>query len=171
MFQFTHPGKGATTSFGRCATGSIRFNSRTLGRVRLEQTIHNFQHSRFNSRTLGRVRRTLVRSCTTVVSGFNSRTLGRVRRSILTADGITDSVSIHAPWEGCDKRELQSSTPISSFQFTHPGKGATRREQQTRTQIDVSIHAPWEGCDQGHQVLPFASQVSIHAPWEGCDQL
>ena len=33
------------------------------------------------------------------------------------------------------------------FQFTHPGKGATRRKESDYFEIGVSIHAPWEGCD------------------------
>ena len=33
------------------------------------------------------------------------------------------------------------------FQFTHPGKGATRSESSRETHATVSIHAPWEGCD------------------------
>ena len=33
------------------------------------------------------------------------------------------------------------------FQFTHPGKGATRCVCRVPTQRAVSIHAPWEGCD------------------------
>ena len=35
MFQFTHPGKGATAGQGRISLRPCRFNSRTLGRVRL----------------------------------------------------------------------------------------------------------------------------------------
>ena len=34
---------------------------------------------------------------------FNSRTLGRVRPIIHIKDGKPLSVSIHAPWEGCDE--------------------------------------------------------------------
>ena len=40
--------------------------------------------------------------------------------------GIPDiTVSIHAPWEGCDHRVGRSLTKATKFQFTHPGKGAT----------------------------------------------
>ena len=100
-FQFTHPGKGATsltlvvqslsyvsihapwegcdcnTSFA--SRRRVCFNSRTLGRVRRNSGVTiDDKHTSFNSRTLGRVRLRAVRvrherAC------FNSRTLGRVR--------------------------------------------------------------------------------------------
>ena len=100
---------------------------------------------------------------------FNSRTLGRVRLS------------------GCLYK-----TRRYSFQFTHPGKGATLTSSRINGNTAVSIHAPWEGCDHQHQrgssapeTFQFThpgkgatsrppctyqtSNVSIHAPWEGCD--
>ena len=81
---------------------------------------------------------------------FNSRTLGRVRLIDGWSSSIDISVSIHAPWEGCDDANV-----------------ATMAQS-----ILVSIHAPWEGCDS---LCLFAVlsclRVSIHAPWEGCDGL
>ena len=57
-------------------------------------------------------------------------------------------VSIHAPWEGCDKI-------VVDFLI---GQEA------------VSIHAPWEGCDIAGSITKHnRATVSIHAPWEGCD--
>ena len=125
------------------------------------------------------------------------------------------SVSIHAPWEGCDRggaetfshRESFNSrtlgrvrlrikkTPTGSteFQFTHPGKGATRTQPHIDIEVRVSIHAPWEGCDSfgvgcsltaipsfnsrtlgrvrhnSNNSTSDGTAVSIHAPWEGCD--
>ena len=38
LFQFTHPGKGATLLYRSALGGKRRFNSRTLGRVRLHFT-------------------------------------------------------------------------------------------------------------------------------------
>ena len=146
MFQFTHPGKGATR---RCVVRRFqiyRFNSRTLGRVRhdyflpaigkLDVSIHApwegcdilqlssvaARHS-FNSRTLGRVRLDQGGGFLACVS-FNSRTLGRVRLG-----------------------ELRYLLCRRWFQFTHPGKGATRLEIPLACSSHVSIHAPWEGCD------------------------
>ena len=78
------------------------------------------------------------------------------------------------------------------FQFTHPGKGATRTQPHIDIEVRVSIHAPWEGCDWeiphtagvrnqfqfthpgkgatvGQPYFHLRINVSIHAPWEGCD--
>ena len=57
---------------------------------------------------------------------FNSRTLGRVRPCTSACFCFAVSVSIHAPWEGCDwVRMFDRGLPVDTFQFTHPGKGAT----------------------------------------------
>ena len=77
---------------------------------------------------------------------FNSRTLGRVRLSN-HGSARRYSVSIHAPWEGCDLRWSRSFLNIGL----------------------VSIHAPWEGCDVRPRLRRLRLPVSIHAPWEGCD--
>ena len=81
------------------------------------------------------------------LSSFNSRTLGRVRRVYLCGELRHYSVSIHAPWEGCD-HVLQLQRVQQEFQFTHPGKGATTANAWRKYLADVSIHAPWEGCDR-----------------------
>ena len=82
------------------------------------------------------------------LSSFNSRTLGRVRRVYLCGELRHYSVSIPAPWEGCDLYPLYSCC----------------------LRYRVSIHAPWEGCDLLHlQYRSYGVEVSIHAPWEGCD--
>ena len=46
--------------------------------------------------------------------------------SIFSAHSVTDSVSIHAPREGCDISLLTFFPLCVMFQFTHPGRGATR---------------------------------------------
>ena len=56
-------------------------------------------------------------------------------------------VSIHAPREGCDLSDDDFSLVEDKFQFTHPGRGATRSETFTSDLTSVSIHAPREGCD------------------------
>ena len=124
-------------------------------------------------------------------------------------------VSIHAPWEGCDasafginislivsfnsrtlgRVRLGRYSKLSDdrmFQFTHPGKGATRESHPQHPYLQVSIHAPWEGCDTSRLPIVYTinsfnsrtlgrvrlsrsadadgyASVSIHAPWEGCD--
>ena len=78
---------------------------------------------------------------------FNSRTLGRVRLELGNLYRLLQEVSIHAPWEGCDR---------------HRHRGAD-------LPCHVSIHAPWEGCDVIEGGRFPSIKVSIHAPWEGCD--
>ena len=58
------------------------------------------------------------------------------------------SVSIHAPWEGCDSAVSYAWGRADAFQFTHPGKGATGALSGFGDPCWVSIHAPWEGCDR-----------------------
>ena len=103
LFQFTHPGKGATLSTSILGTCLGSFNSRTLGRVR-------------RNVNLGRP---------ATNKSFNSRTLGRVRLRPLAMSCTENLVSIHAPWEGCDEDRAVGEMQGYLFQFTHPGKGAT----------------------------------------------
>ena len=169
MFQFTHPGKGATPSWEASLVILDSFNSRTLGRVRRRRAVRgslsgqvsihapwegcdtkgtepNIYRDGFNSRTLGRVRHISHHTPPTQKS-FNSRTLGRVRHGGIDAGYVMDSfnsrtlgrvrlllffsfyapiiVSIHAPWEGCDRVWACLLSISFQFQFTHPGKGAT----------------------------------------------
>ena len=169
------------------------FNSRTLGRVRRRPSGSSRVPSfGFNSRTLGRVRRYSPPYPAGPLSSFNSRTLGRVRHSLVKCSVTMTHVSIHAPWEGCDASNAGKLSFTTTFQFTHPGKGATtalthsvcsptsfnsrtlgrvrrKGESQESEESEVSIHAPWEGCDGTNALVRHRSPVSIHAPWEGCD--
>ena len=79
MFQFTHPGKGATHKKPPQALNLERFNSRTLGRVRHGYFKTISQHVKFQFTHPGKGA-TLVEMLTVVdTMSFNSRTLGRVR--------------------------------------------------------------------------------------------
>ena len=80
LFQFTHPGKGATFLCHTLIIIMGCFNSRTLERVRLAVRERTTPGTGFNSRTLERVRHNDVRSYLSPESGFNSRTLERVRQ-------------------------------------------------------------------------------------------
>ena len=125
VFQFTHPGKGATKQELRLLRQVPSFNSRTLGRVRQCRRARRGLRQCFNSRTLGRVRHHPRLPQREPHRRFNSRTLGRVRLS-----------------------RVRFSVCALEFQFTHPGKGATARDRRQSEAIKVSIHAPWEGCDE-----------------------
>ena len=52
---------------------------------------------------------------------------------------------------------MDAITPLcKSFQFTHPGRGATSTTNSSGIECSVSIHAPREGCDE-IAVLPSKS--------------
>ena len=136
-----------------------------------QMLIYRYNLRRFNSRTLGRVRLLSI-DIEISTASFNSRTLGRVRLSRGDADSCILRVSIHAPWEGCDARRVRRKSFSIAFQFTHPGKGATAHYGvDVPRGRGVSIHAPWEGCDLLAMLTSLRFLVSIHAPWEGCDSV
>ena len=169
MFQFTHPGKGATHWFHNCLLG-IKFQFTHPGKGATSQTLAlKLWLPCFNSRTLGRVR--LVTSAAALPPcGFQFTHPGKGATEsadffLLTAEvsihapwegcdrhrlrgaGLPYRVSIHAPWEGCDLSLATSTACFRRVQFTHPGKGATYGLTLLHGTQGVSIHAPWEGCD------------------------
>ena len=100
-FQSTHPARGATTRTST-AQANVRFQSTHPARG---ATAHKRDHAR----------RILY---------FNPRTPRGVRLTLPTARAPQNTISIHAPREGCD-------------QDIHP----------LLRDMYISIHAPREGCD------------------------
>ena len=168
MFQFTHPGKGATRVLSsEVSNAEFQFTHPGKGATaeqgvpdeRWEVSIHAPWEGCDPGRVGGEFRiivsihapwegcDCLFQGLSLTLSRFNSRTLGRVRLIFL------------------DYINLMSD----EFQFTHPGKGATERVGSVRRDTSVSIHAPWEGCDDPLNPNYSGGFVSIHAPWEGCD--
>ena len=171
--------------------------------------------SRFNSRTLGRVRlpgrpQLLIRhevsihapweGCDQLLSSLNIYCLrfqfthpGKGATGLIKSRmSSTRFVSIHAPWEGCDSLKRLLNTTKRSFNSRTLGRVRLTFQVNPHALYQVSIHAPWEGCDV--IALPVVSAalvfqfthpgkgatsrrlredelhgVSIHAPWEGCD--
>ena len=145
------------------------FNSRTLGRVRRSPPLRAPGASRFQFTHPGKG--ATAEQERVQLSGisfqFTHPGKGATADSPLSVGAST--VSIHAPWEGCDlatpygqsqevrfnSRTLGRVRPgrqmcamlLSMFQFTHPGKGATWLVYPRAFERRVSIHAPWEGCD------------------------
>ena len=150
-FQFTHPGRGATSAGYSPADYMAGFNSRTPGGVR---------HLASGSRT----------SFPEFQFTHPGRGATATKRKAVTDDGV----SIHAPREGCDKPQslggddaggFNSRTPGGvrqrvlhlpsedpQFQFTHPGRGATparrayaslRRRFNSRTPGGVRLVGPY----------------------------
>ena len=171
-FQFTHPGRGATIALIPFACSRISFNSRTPGGVRLQNHTQAYLTSEFqfthpgrgatrrdpavycsrcsfNSRTPGGVRLAVTFSALACKSCFNSRTPGGVRQTLTT----------------CVVSRL-------TFQFTHPGRGATIFDQNNRGRPPVSIHAPREGCDlMGHNGLKTQILFQFTHPGRGATRL
>ena len=52
-----------------------------------------------------------------------------------------------------------STSVLLSFQFTHPGKGATIMSLTFFSDNIVSIHAPWEGCDYRERHCQIAAPL------------
>ena len=81
-------------------------------------------------------------------------------------------ISIHAPREGCDGRQIDFKIP-SSISIHAPREGCDCEWVTRNGKIyQISIHAPREGCD-GQLVLRcvLVTEISIHAPREGCDSV
>ena len=110
-FQFTHPGRGATSLVLLSVLWVLSFNSRTPGGVRLEYlNLSKKLNIGFNSRTPGGVRLVFAFSSYSLEHSFNSRTPGGVRPTGAIRLVYVYLVSIHAPREGCDYTLHSKST-------------------------------------------------------------
>ena len=125
MFQFTHPGKGATRVLGVGRRVACCFNSRTLGRVRHIVVLAVLAiltvsiHAPWEGCDSGNLQIGSSPTC------FNSRTLGRVRQGHHSPPVGRATFQFTHPGKGATYEALLSSAPEETFQFTHPGKGAT----------------------------------------------
>ena len=145
-FQFTHPGKGATSAGRPPSRGGRGFNSRTLGRVRLSSVIrwrwlHGVSiHAPWEG--CDGIRQT----ATEPPYRFQFTHPGKGATSTPLRLARTLWFQFTHPGKGatspCDHL---CKCPL--FQFTHPGKGATDEPHPRPPRLAVSIHAPWEGCD------------------------
>ena len=99
---------------------------------------------------------------------FNSRTLGRVRRSLTRIDWTLSSFQFTHPGKGATKFNPFRLLAYQ-FQFTHPGKGATKQGTSMPAERVFQFTHPGKGATLSSYLRRKASPVSIHAPWEGCD--
>ena len=170
LFQFTHPGRGATKEVGiylpspevsihapregcdifcsiySASCGKFQFTHPGRGatsKVRPKRA----SHGSFNSRTPGGVRPSPHYARCGRVS-FNSRTPGGVRPHYGVDVPRGRGVSIHAPREGCDATSECLYHLTTCFNSRTPG-GVRRIAYRVILQrLVVSIHAPREGCDR-----------------------
>ena len=146
-FQFTHPGKGATTLPCRIDYTRAGFNSRTLGRVRLLQFLPDRAVSlvSIHAPWEGCDIKVIVLGEQELKFQFTHPGKGATCNSCQ----IEPSVWFQFTHPGKGATTFRGAKqPYSEFQFTHPGKGATVTLHSGRSPNSVSIHAPWEGCDK-----------------------
>ena len=75
------------------------------------------------------------------------------------------------PLRGATRRSSSIPTSTRRFQSTHPLRGATAGIDVYLGLDVISIHAPLAGCDDGRYYDTWDSgSISIHAPLAGCDQ-
>ena len=146
MFQFTHPGKGATGTDKRIPVELVVSIHAPWEGCDLLLLCQLFVRACFNSRTLGRVRHKFKGAPVADLKfQFTHPGKGATHYGVDVPRGR--GVSIHAPWEGCDGYRSMTSSTWLLFQFTHPGRGATTQQGKDINYEAVSIHAPREGCD------------------------
>ena len=80
-FQFTHPGRGATSTIASIKCGQAGFNSRTPGGVRRHKVKRNVKPIMFQFTHPGRGATCAIADMSYDDISFNSRTPGGVRRS------------------------------------------------------------------------------------------
>ena len=146
MFQFTHPGKGATSEYRRVQITQM-FQFTHPGKGATANVYLRRPASKVSIHAPWEGCDSEVCILIILSRSFNSRTLGRVRPHLGRVSQVFSTVSIHAPWEGCDPlikctpygttcfnsrtlgrvrpRRVRRKSFSIAFQFTHPGKGAT----------------------------------------------
>ena len=110
LFQFTHPGRGATS---------------------LRPPLASFQ-PQFQFTHPGRGATLQIKLYLLVQVSFNSRTPGGVRRSRRSNDAYRNPVSIHAPREGCDGTRNYQMIGSKGFNSRTPGGVRLRRRRHIR---------------------------------------
>ena len=82
---------------------------------------------------------------------------------------IPSSISIHAPREGCDCEWVTRNGKIYQISIHAPREGCDNCSPRNYLCFPISIHAPREGCDVYNCRCTLRTVISIHAPREGCD--
>ena len=101
-------------------------------------------------------------------TGFNPRTPGGVRQSSPRNQIAYSSFQSTHPGRGATTLQFIVWTCLFSFNPRTPG-GVRRFLESASLNFCVSIHAPRAGCDPITNLPPVVPHVSIHAPRAGCD--
>ena len=124
----------------------------------------------FNSRTPGGVRQLSSLVCPVPGVGFNSRTPGGVRRECMREYIERNWFQFTHPGRGATKEQQLTETKEAEFQFTHPGRGATSTGGGTlRSRRGFNSRTPGGVRRKVESKVDTKVEVSIHAPREGCD--
>ena len=191
-FQSTHPMRGATPEYAPLPEHDpISIHAPHAG-CDLHGHTHHVGVSLFQSTHPMRGATKIWHCCAAYRQHFNPRTPCGVRRpGVIRLCGVV-SISIHAPHAGCDQNLALLCRLSSTFQSTHPMRGATLMKMAILKTATISIHAPHAGCDRysgsgrdnlrnfnprtpcgvRHELDPaifFPIGISIHAPHAGCD--
>ena len=127
--------------------GRQDFNPRTPCGVRLNNALSGYSFVPFQSThpLRGATRTPLVQPIYDI--DFNPRTPCGVRREWENLRSEPNIISIHAPLAGCDRKVCSRCGTVTSFQSTHPLRGATCGIAWRPDKPNISIHAPLAGCD------------------------
>ena len=191
VFQFTHPGRGATISFARlarCLGVSIHAPREGCDEVEIQfrkdvkavsihapregcDTLEGGQlivEVTFQFTHPGRGATSAQRASRSTASYFNSRTPGGVRPfSEVELVNMLEFQFTH-PGRGATA-SLSNSRSFRTFQFTHPGRGATHSDMSEMNISGFQFTHPGRGATLSRALHPQGCPVSIHAPREGCD--
>ena len=150
MFQFTHPGRGATGGrYGGVERVGVSIHAPREGCDRTPRAGRPYTRG-FNSRTPGGVRRAVIILWASRLACFNSRTPGGVRQRRGFRRIYPQRFQFTHPGRGATGSTQYDLLQENVFQFTHPGRGATTNSNDNNNNVTVSIHAPREGCDECH---------------------
>ena len=145
MFQFTHPGRGATrSSFTRWLVAPS-FNSRTPGGVRLHKPERTLSGKLFQFTHPGRGATRCLAQPLPKRQSFNSRTPGGVRLALFCESSRNNLCFNSRTPGGVRLLSLRILAMIWMFQFTHPGRGATRATTMTIIWVEFQFTHPGRG--------------------------
>ena len=173
-FQFTHPGRGATTYTAKSLQAYLRFNSRTPGGVRPARRRPRRCGGYVSIHAPREGCDIVVDLCKVTKYGFNSRTPGGVRRRVYVPPYAHLGFQFTHPGRGAtyfllfiggNLISFNSRTPGGvrrylggrhycpyGFQFTHPGRGATFK------QIDLAPDSKFQFTHPGRGATPSAQR-------------
>ena len=192
MFQFTHPGRGATCIVLRTLFNLCKFQFTHPGRGATAPILDIVQSIPVSIHAPREGCDGLPRILERCIESFNSRTPGGVRHKKSNYTPFTLLVSIHAPREGCDVGTFSrqwirkavsihapregcdggvAKLPLQMLRFNSRTPGGVRRESRMISLKECGFNSRTPGGVRPKQGSLYrrVRRVSIHAPREGCD--